>query len=112
MAISFQQAAAMSLESVQIGFMPPAAAISAENVLQLVTYSQAKGFDFLLAPVNSPDYRRVLFESEQPQSDAMRTWRAGLEAFRPEDLVLRTAGTTVSAPFLLLCFLLLSLIVC
>ncbi|KAF9984695.1 hypothetical protein BGZ75_003734 [Mortierella antarctica] len=91
MAISFQQAAAMSLESVQIGLMPPATAISAENVMQLVTYSQAKGFDFLLSPINSPGYRRVLFENEQPESEAMRTWRAGLEAFKPDDLILRSA---------------------
>ncbi|KAG0198038.1 hypothetical protein BGX28_008481 [Mortierella sp. GBA30] len=81
----------MSLESVQIGFSPPSGDVSAENVMQLVAYSQAKGFDFLLSPINSPAYQRVLFHGEGPKSVAMRTWRAGLEAFRPEDLVLRTA---------------------
>ncbi|KAI1314326.1 hypothetical protein EDD11_002267 [Mortierella claussenii] len=91
MAISFQQIAAMSLESVQIGFMPPTDGVSAENLFQLVAYAQSKGFDYLVSPINSPAYRRVLFENDGPQSPAMAVWRAGLEAFRPEDLVLRTA---------------------
>ncbi|KAF9169828.1 hypothetical protein BGX21_008741 [Mortierella sp. AD011] len=91
MAISFQQAAAMSLESIQIGFMPPADKVSAENLLQLVSYAQSKGFDYIVSPINSPAYRRVLFEGEEPQSSSLRAWRAGLESFKPEDLVLRTA---------------------
>ncbi|KAF8932067.1 hypothetical protein BGZ58_007244 [Dissophora ornata] len=81
----------MSLESVQIGFMPPADQVSADNLQQLVVYAQSKGFDYVVSPINSPGYRRVLFEGEEPQSPAMMAWRAGLEAFKPEDLVLRTA---------------------
>ncbi|KAI8350689.1 PRMT5 arginine-N-methyltransferase-domain-containing protein [Mortierella sp. GBAus27b] len=95
MAISFQQAAT-TLESVQIGFVPPAAHVTADNVLQLVAYAHSKGFDFTVAPINSPAYRRVLFENEGRSSPAMLAWRAGMEAFRPEDLVLRTAVGTLS----------------
>ncbi|KAF9116999.1 hypothetical protein BGX27_007053 [Mortierella sp. AM989] len=91
MAISFQQAATMSLESIQIGFMPPADRVSADNLFQLVAYAQSKGFDYIVSPINSPAYRRVLFEGDDSQSPNLITWRAGLEAFRPDDLVLRTA---------------------
>ncbi|KAF9202936.1 hypothetical protein BGZ49_006955 [Haplosporangium sp. Z 27] len=91
MAISFQQAAAMSLETIQIGYMPPSGNVSADNLFQLVGYAQSKGFDYIVSPINSPAYRRVLFEGEGPQNPNLISWRAGLEAFRPEDLVLRTA---------------------
>ncbi|KAG0365182.1 hypothetical protein BGZ54_006784 [Gamsiella multidivaricata] len=84
----------MSLESVQIGFMPPTERVSVENLLQLVSYAQSKGFDYIVAPMNSPAYRRVLFEDAGPLDPAMVAWRAGLEAFRPEDLVLRTADNS------------------
>jgi hypothetical protein len=82
----------MGLDSVQIGFVPPAAHVTENNVLQLVAYAHSKGFDFIVSPINSPAYRRVLFENEGCSSPAMLEWRAGMEAFKPEDLVLRTAG--------------------
>ncbi|KAF9179489.1 hypothetical protein BGZ50_006880 [Haplosporangium sp. Z 11] len=91
MPISIQQAANMSIDPLQVGFMPPADKITAQNVMELVAYGQTKGFDFVVSPLNSPAYRRVLFEGEGPQSPALTTWRAGMEALRPEDLVLRTA---------------------
>ncbi|KAK3813283.1 MAG: PRMT5 arginine-N-methyltransferase-domain-containing protein [Benniella sp.] len=96
MAISFQQASAMGLDSVQIGFVPPAAHVTENNVLQLVAYAHSKGFDFIVSPINSPAYRRVLFENEGCSSPAMLEWRAGMEAFKPEDLVLRTAERSES----------------
>lgn len=93
MAISFKTIqASMSMEHVQIGFMPPADCIIAENLAQLVAFGQTKAFDFVVSPINSPEYERVLFKDHGPQSPALATWRAGLEAFRPEDLVVRTAG--------------------
>lgn len=93
MAISFQQiSSAMPVELAQIGYMPPSDSINAENLMSLVAYCQTKGFDFVVSPINAPGYRRVLFESDGPQSPAMMTWRAGQQAFTPEDLVLRTAG--------------------
>ncbi|KAF9390776.1 hypothetical protein CPB97_008465 [Podila verticillata] len=92
MAISFQQiSSAMPVESAQIGYLPPSDSINAENLMSLVAYCQTKGFDFVVSPINAPGYRRVLFESDGPQSPAMMTWRAGQQAFTPEDLVLRTA---------------------
>ncbi|KAF9097028.1 hypothetical protein BGX23_009946 [Mortierella sp. AD031] len=96
MAISFEQvrSASMSVEPIQIGYMPPADKITADNVMQLVAYGQTKAFDFVVSPINSPHYQRVLFTGEGPQSPALVAWRAGLEAFRPEDLVLRTADHT------------------
>ncbi|KAG0307180.1 hypothetical protein BGZ98_000863 [Dissophora globulifera] len=81
----------MSFETVQIGLMPPADQVSADNLQQLVVYAQTKGFDYVVSPINSPGYRRVLFEDAGPQSPAMMAWRAGQEAFKPDDLVLRTA---------------------
>jgi hypothetical protein len=94
MAISFQniQAGNISMEHVQIGYMPPADRINAENVAQLVAYGQTKAFDFVVSPLNSPEYERVLFKNHDPLSPALTAWRAGLEAFKPEDLVVRTAG--------------------
>ncbi|KAF9918000.1 hypothetical protein BX616_010641 [Lobosporangium transversale] len=91
MAISFQQIAAMSLESVQIGYLPPADKITAENLHLLVAYAQSKGFDYVVSPINSPSYQRVLFEGHGPQSPDLTMWRAGMEALKPVDLVVRTA---------------------
>lgn len=98
MAISFEQvrAASMSMESIQIGYMPPADKITADNVMSLVMYGQTKAFDFVVSPINSPSYSRVLFPGEGSQSPALVAWRAGHEAFKPEDLVLRTAGNRTS----------------
>lgn len=96
MAISFQQiSSAMPVESAQIGYMPPVDNINAENLMSLVAFCQTKGFDFVVSPINAPGYRRVLFESDGPQSPEMMTWRAGQQAFTPEDLVLRTAGNNL-----------------
>ncbi|KAG0363712.1 hypothetical protein BG005_008082 [Podila minutissima] len=81
----------MPVESAQIGYMPPVDNINAENLMSLVAFCQTKGFDFVVSPINAPGYRRVLFESDGPQSPEMMTWRAGQQAFTPEDLVLRTA---------------------
>ncbi|KAG0086915.1 hypothetical protein BGZ93_003331 [Podila epicladia] len=81
----------MPVESAQIGYMPPADNINAENLMSLVAYCQTKGFDFVVSPINAPGYRRILFESDGPQSPEMMTWRAGQQAFTPEDLILRTA---------------------
>src|SRR5690554_6587858 len=93
MPISIQQAVNMSIDPLQVGFMPPADKITTQNVMELVAYGQTKGFDFVVSPLNSPGYRRVLFEGDGRQSTALTAWRAGMEAFRPDDLVLRTAGT-------------------
>lgn len=82
----------MPTEPIQIGYMPPADQITADNVMQLVMYGQTKAFDFVVSPINSPNYSRVLFAGEGPQSPALVAWRAGQEAFKPEDLVLRIAG--------------------
>ncbi|KAG0055926.1 hypothetical protein BGZ83_007049 [Gryganskiella cystojenkinii] len=82
----------MSIEHVQIGYMPPAERITAENLAQLVAFGQTKGFDFVVSPLNCPEYERVLFRDQtNPQSPELTTWRAGLEALKPEDLVIRTA---------------------
>ncbi|KAF9437106.1 hypothetical protein BGZ76_001979 [Entomortierella beljakovae] len=91
MAISFQQASKMSSEPIQIGLIPPSDKTSADNLFQLIGYAQSKGFDYMVSPINSPEYRRVLFEGAGPQDPGMAAWRAGLDAFRPEDLVVRTA---------------------
>lgn len=98
MTISFEQvrAASMSMEAIQIGYMPPADKITADNVMNLVMYGQTKDFDFVVSPINSPNYSRVLFPGEGSQSPALVAWRAGQEAFKPEDLVLRTAGNRTS----------------
>ncbi|KAF9586506.1 hypothetical protein BGW38_003420 [Lunasporangiospora selenospora] len=79
-------------DSIQIGYMPPGDGVSAQNVMELVAYGQVKGLDFVVSPINSPAYRRVLFEGHEPQSVAMREWRAGLNAMTPSDLVLQTAS--------------------
>ncbi|KAG0035126.1 hypothetical protein BGZ82_005404 [Podila clonocystis] len=81
----------MPVESAQIGYMPPADNINDENLMSLVAYCQTKGFDFVVSPINAPGYRRVLFESDGSQSPEMMTWRAGQQAFTPEDLILRAA---------------------
>lgn len=88
----------MSMEPIQIGYMPPADKITADNVMNLVMYGQTKAFDFVVSPINSPNYSRVLFSEEGSQSPALVAWRAGQEAFKPEDLVLRTAGNRISQP--------------
>ena len=87
----------MSMEPIQIGYMPPADKITADNVMNLVMYGQTKAFDFVVSPINSPNYSRVLFPGEGSQSPALVTWRAGKEAFKPEDLILRTAGNRTSS---------------
>ncbi|KAF9417892.1 Protein arginine N-methyltransferase 5 [Podila epigama] len=81
----------MQADSTQIGYMPPVDAITPATLFPLIAYCRTKGYDFVVSPINTPGYRRVLAEAGDMQSPAMRAWRAGQQAFLPEDLSIRTA---------------------
>ncbi|KAG0253627.1 hypothetical protein DFQ27_007291 [Actinomortierella ambigua] len=76
---------------VQIGFMPPSDQLTPANVGPLINYGLAKGLDFMVAPITTPHYERVLFRGHSLSSTELRKWRAGQEAMTPEDLVLQVA---------------------
>ncbi|KAG0235956.1 hypothetical protein BGW42_004411 [Actinomortierella wolfii] len=76
---------------VQIGFMPPSDQLTHSNIGPLINYGIAKGLDFMVAPITTPHYERVLFKGHSPDSHEMRMWRAGYEAMTPEDLVLQVS---------------------
>ncbi|KAF9156598.1 hypothetical protein DFQ26_009296, partial [Actinomortierella ambigua] len=76
---------------VQIGFMPPSDQLTPANVGPLINYGLAKGLDFMVAPITTPHYERVLFRGHSLSSTELRQWRAGQEAMTPEDLVLQVA---------------------